>query len=231
MLRICNVVEGPSEEKFTKEVLYPHLLHLGIYIFPILIQGNRGGHCGNYDHIWRDIIGMIKQESTLQVTTMLDLYGLPKNFPAPTGPLPADPHERVITFEEEFRKDIFSRVGDDRARRFLPNLLLHEYEGLLFSSPDTMQQVLIKADIIAQLRLLRGQSHCPECINDGRETAPSKRIKALYPSYNKPNDGVLIAVMTGLDVIRASCSHFDRWIRRLEALAPTVGPASAEPAD
>jgi hypothetical protein len=38
-------------------------------------------------------------------------------------------------------------------------------------------------------------------------------------SYQKVNDGGLIAMKIGLDLMRAECPHFNQWIGKLEALA------------
>jgi hypothetical protein len=47
-------------------------------------------------------------------------------------------------------------------------------------------------------------------------TAPSKRVQALVPGYEKPLLGTLAVIEIGLDKIRAECPHFQRWIERLE---------------
>jgi Domain of unknown function (DUF4276) len=58
----------------------------------------------------------------------------------------------------------------------------------------------------------------PENINDGPQTAPSKRIKAVWSGYQKTFHGPLIACDIGLDAIRKSCPHFNQWLERLEKL-------------
>ncbi len=62
--------------------------------------------------------------------------------------------------------------------------------------------------------------YSPELIDDGANTAPSKRIIALIPQYGttKRARGPLIAAAIGLPAIRAKCPHFDAWIKRLEEL-------------
>jgi hypothetical protein len=57
----------------------------------------------------------------------------------------------------------------------------------------------------------------PELVNDGADTAPSKRIMSAYPRYTKTIDGPLVIGEVGLDVVRSSCPHADDWLRELEA--------------
>ena len=57
----------------------------------------------------------------------------------------------------------------------------------------------------------------PEFVNDGVDTAPSKRILGAYPQYRKTVDGPLVVREAGLDTIRSSCPHADDWLRELEA--------------
>lgn len=58
----------------------------------------------------------------------------------------------------------------------------------------------------------------PELLNDSRETAPSKRILHVCPTYDKITEGLLILEEIGLARIRSQCPHFDAWVTRLEQL-------------
>jgi hypothetical protein len=53
----------------------------------------------------------------------------------------------------------------------------------------------------------------PELVNDGVDTAPSKRIMSAYPHYAKTIDGPLVIAEAGLDAIRSTCPHADDWLR------------------
>jgi hypothetical protein len=61
----------------------------------------------------------------------------------------------------------------------------------------------------------------PELINDGEQTAPSKRIIQAIPSYEgaKVSVAPLMAQKIGLEIIRQKCPHFNQWIERLENLS------------
>ena len=78
-------------------------------------------------------------------------------------------------------------------------------------------------DAIAELGRVRATFDTPEGINDGPDTAPSKRILAIMPTYNKRRDGPDLAATIGLDAIRSECRRFDAWVSRMESLGdPSV---------
>jgi hypothetical protein len=62
----------------------------------------------------------------------------------------------------------------------------------------------------------------PERIDGGSGTAPSKRIIAEYPDYEREKAlvGPLIFESIGLAVMRHRCPHFAEWLGRLESLQP-----------
>ncbi|WP_147162407.1 DUF4276 family protein [Pararhodospirillum oryzae] len=59
----------------------------------------------------------------------------------------------------------------------------------------------------------------PEDINDGTHTAPSKRLKGIFPpgTYSKAEHGPLIAEAIGIDRMRARCPGFNAWVTHLQA--------------
>ena len=61
----------------------------------------------------------------------------------------------------------------------------------------------------------------PELIDEGEETAPSKRIIAAIPEYAhvKKSAAPMVARYIGLPAMRAKCKHFADWLSRLESLA------------
>ncbi|HEY9419923.1 MAG TPA: DUF4276 family protein, partial [Thermoanaerobaculia bacterium] len=65
----------------------------------------------------------------------------------------------------------------------------------------------------------------PELIDDGQDSAPSKRIIAEIPDYKdaKTVVGPQVAELIGLNVIRSKCPHFAAWLARLEKLGTDQG--------
>jgi hypothetical protein len=61
-------------------------------------------------------------------------------------------------------------------------------------------------------------------IDDGKTTAPSKRIIAALPDFKnaKSTIGPEVAELIGLPVLREKCPHFSQWVEKLEQLG--AGP-------
>lgn len=75
----------------------------------------------------------------------------------------------------------------------------------------------------AELVQIAAQFDSPEHINNSPHTAPSKRVKALIPGYQKPLMGTLAALEIGLAAMRDKCTLFNDWLERLEALTVEEG--------
>ena len=212
MSRVMVFVEGQTEETFVRVLLVPYFSRLGIYLTPILAQtspGHKGGIV-SYGKVKHQLTRLCRQDQGAYVTTMMDYYGLPNDFPGLDGRVP-DAHEQVARLEQALQQDI-------DAPNFIPNLMLHEFEALLFSAPEKIAEWLDDQALLAPMAAIRGAFATPEHINNSLQTAPSKRILALVPHYKKTVDGPLIAEDIGLDAIRAQCPHFNNWIERLLAL-------------
>ena len=127
--------------------------------------------------------------------------------------------EKAKTIEDALASDIRSRMGDSfNPARFIPYVQMHEFEALLFSSPQVLAE---KSDrsLREHFANIRSGFSSPEEINDNYETCPSRRIKDRYLAYNKVVDGTNIAKAIGLDTIRAECPIFNDWLKRIESLA------------
>lgn len=116
--------------------------------------------------------------------------------------------------------DVVQEMGagfDDR--RFVPFVVMHEFEGLLFSDCAGFSRSIGMPELAGELSKIRGQFLNPEEINDSPDTAPSKRVQRIIPRYQKPLFGVLAALEIGLDAMRRECPHFNDWLTELEARA------------
>jgi len=94
---------------------------------------------------------------------------------------------------------------------------VHEFETLLFTQLDALEEWLDEDDDLEPLRAIRRTTE-PEDINDTPSGAPSKRILNVMGHYQKTIHGPLIACDIGLDAIRNACPHFDGWLKKLEHL-------------
>jgi hypothetical protein len=213
MTRVYLFVEGQTEEAFVNELLVPHYARIGLYLSPILVrtsQSSRGGVV-SYAKVRPQIDKLCKQDAGAHVSTLFDLYALPGDFPGkgdPSYSALANGQSKADFLEAELKRDI-------RHRNFIPNLIVHEFEALLFTQIDAFQEWT--DDDLESLRAARNVAQ-PEDINDNPHTAPSKRILDVMPGYQKTVHGPLIAIDIGLDAIRAVCPHFDRWLKSIEEL-------------
>jgi len=218
MKRVLILVEGQTEERFVKDILNPVFLPQNIVLIPTIVTtkivrsgGRFKGGWVSYVKAKRDLQKLLCDTNAVAVTTMFDFYGLPQDFP--TWVSSGTCYKKVKAAEQAFASDINSP-------KFIPYLQLHEFEGLLFSSPEAISDTLghAKTIILNAVRNIRNAFATPEEINEGDETHPSKRLLKLFPSYEKVPYGSLIAQRTGLDTIRASCPHFNAWVSKLQAL-------------
>ena len=105
------------------------------------------------------------------------------------------------------------------ASRFVPFVMMHEFEALLFSDCQGFAEGIGgDPQLAGKFQEIRAQFDTPEHINDSPVTAPAKRVLALMPGYQKPLDGTNAALRIGLDTIRSQCPHFADWLSRLEQL-------------
>ncbi len=225
MARLYLFAEGQTEQTFADTVLKPHLAQFGVYMNrPRLIAHarkkgkiHRGGG-KNFIAMQNDIERSLKEDSNADAffTTMIDLYALHPNFPklSEFDKLLHVPYERVKNLEKAW----FEKTKDDR---FIPFIQLHEFETYLFVKLSLLDQFFdeTKKKIPILQKALR-RATCPELINDGQHTAPSKRIIEQFPDYQylKSTIGPQMAALIGLDNIRSICPHFNAWLEQLEGL-------------
>jgi Domain of unknown function (DUF4276) len=228
VIRLNLLVEGQTEEAFVRSVIAPHLNRRSVFVSYRRVETSRRrenisgraivfrGGVVRYAKLRNDILRWLKEDARAMLTTMIDVYGLPPDFPELEHARgKCDPNTKVAILEEAFKAD----VGEPR---FIPYLQLHEYEALLFSDVNITDSALALFDGVSranELRRISDDFASPEHIDEGPNSAPSKRLQSLFPAYDKVLFGPLIAESMGLGTIRHKCPHFDHWITRLESLA------------
>lgn len=233
--RLLVHVEGESEERFVQMVLKPHLLNRGYSIVNARMFGPnkerryRGG-IPSWNVARKTILAHLKNDTGSIATTMVDYYGLPKAGRAawPGGLTNKDLNagDHIDLIEDQVRDDINRGLGTlSYPPRFIPYVVMHEFEALLFSDCKTFAQSVSRtADSATKLsremeNILSKHNGDPEAIDDSPHTAPSKHIDRLVPNYAKAFDGPIAAVAISLDFIRQKCLRFNRWITQLEEIA------------
>jgi len=219
MSRVRVLVEGQTEQSFVRDVLAPSLLQNGVCnTYPVLFR--QSGGISRYARARKEILNSLKEDQGLYCTTMVDFYGMPKDWPGMEQACDVSSvQEKAKVVEDALLADIQGEMGDSfNPDRFIPYVQMHEFEAILFADPVKFAQSLNEVSLAEQFQAICDEFACPEEINDNYETAPSRRIVGVYSSYQKVLDGVLASKQIGLDRIREKCSHFDQWLCRLEQL-------------
>jgi hypothetical protein len=176
-------------------------------------NGKRHAGGGNNWDYWRNDLRRVLQNTTpgIRFTTLLDLYALPGNTP---GLLAAaserDTTKRCAALERAIAEDI----GDPR---LLPYIQRHEFESLVLAALPSLGEVFEKKERDRLNNLIDEIRHLgPEDVNDGPETAPSKRLKGALRSYQKTLHGPSALGRAGIAAIRKQCPRFHAWVEALE---------------
>ena len=232
MNRLLIHVEGQTEESFVNTVLSERLYAAGYLSVSARILGgarlrSRRGGVRGWASVRREIVRHHRSDSGCVVATLVDYYGMPhggqQGWPGRADADTRPPSKRPGFVEQAMAQDLASEIGPgfDR-RRFIPGVLMHEFEALLFSDCAALADVVGRPELAAVFQGVRDQFETPEQIDDAPESAPSKRIQALVPEYRKTLDGIVAAGRIGLDRIRAACPHFNGWITRIEGVPGLV---------
>ena len=131
MRRVIIVVEGQTEEEFVKYILLPYFQSFGIYdVRPIKVEtspGHKGG-ITDYHKFKRDVVGYLRKEKSVIVTSLIDYFRLPGDFPDYEEVTALHNVVQIVTgLEAGLKKDIGHPL-------FLPYIQLHEFEALLFTN-------------------------------------------------------------------------------------------------
>jgi Domain of unknown function (DUF4276) len=223
MKRIFVVVEGETEERFLRSVLYDHFILRDIHLegqqwITNRKLGTKGGG-KNFDFIQNHVSRLVshyKSDPEVFISTMIDLYAFPR--------------QGKTVYDQEVEK---IRSGKGKAlllqeklaqrvnyRNFIPYVQLHEFEALLLARPDSLAHFYANRQNEIEALKLDIAGIAPEEINDTSENAPSKRIIRHIPSYEKQKTtaGVITAAQIGLPLLRQTCPHFAGWITKLECI-------------
>lgn len=227
MARLLIHVEGQTEESFVNEVLRDYLVKTGYQSVSARIVGNarlrqRRGGIRPWPSVRKDIINHLRQDPGCIATTMVDFYALPQQgdgaWPGRAAASGTGAGLRASCVEEALAEDLSKEVGSSfNASRFVPFVVMHEFEGLLFSDCTAFSQGIGRTDLQPHFQEIRDAFETPEDINDSPATCPSSRVRSLMPGYEKPLFGTLAALEIGLTQIRTQCPHFDSWLQRLES--------------
>ncbi|MCF7810930.1 DUF4276 family protein [bacterium] len=217
MVKVLVLVEGQTEERFVNDVLSLHFNSSEYEIIPkrvttkqVLIGADFKGGYISYAKFKRQVLNLLNDTSATAVTTMIDYYKLPSDFPEIQTLNEIDCMKRVEVIETSLSNDINNP-------KFIPYLQLHEFEAVLFSNPSVISAYFsLKKKLTSEINKISSQFSSPEHIN--LDNPPSKRLQSLLPDYDKVVSGTAISLEIGLERIRQECPHFNEWIEKLESL-------------
>ena len=133
MKRLYILCEGQTEEEFIYAMLNPYLQHVGIFAQPIICVTKRNpskkykGGISSYAKVKKELQRLCREHPNEMVTTMFDLYGFPYDALGLKN-IPKDAYEKVKYIENAIANDLGNRYNN-----MIFNLIMHEFEGLLFS--------------------------------------------------------------------------------------------------
>ena len=217
MRRIIIVCEGETEQEFCKDILRPHFLAQNTHIEAPTIKKSGGGIVA-WKTLQNQIENHLKEDVSAIVTTFIDYYGLNNKLKFPKwdeAKAIVDKSDRLSFLETAMGKSL-----DESIRyRFIPYIQLHEFEGLLFNNIAVFDRQIARNEFTDYDELARTieENPNPELINDGKDTAPSKRLLRLIKGYNKPVYGSILAESIGLENIRNKSPRFNNWLTLLES--------------
>ena len=227
MTRLLIHVEGDTEEGFVDQILAPHLYRFGYTDVRARLMGQyrereRRGGIKPWPETRNFIVDHLQGDTEVLSGIMVDYYGMPQSgdaaWPGRAGASAQLQYPNRI--EELLSLDINNAMGGSfNPRRFIPYVMMHEFEAMLFSDCNGLARSIGNPDNAVAFQAIRDRFASPEDINDSPETAPSKLIAALISEYRKPEQGIDAVKDIGLDVIRGQCRHFREWLQYLEHIA------------
>jgi hypothetical protein len=217
MRKLLVHVEGETEEAFVNFVLSPHLRERGYEAVTPRKLGKAFNRKGVpvWDIARKEFIRELWEKQGYLHTTMVDYYGMPteegKAWPGRGEAQRLEASKRAVHVEQAILKDL-----GESGWRFIPFVVMHEFEGLLFSDCHALAKTVDRPDLRSVFQNILAQADGnPEMINDSPETHPAERLKRLC-SYKKPLHGRMAAEDIGIEAIRVACPHFASWIETLE---------------
>lgn len=207
--RLVFVVEGDSEVAFINNKLIPYLYANGASGWMINAQkittnrkrNARGGNV-NFEYLRNEIkrIGASKEP---WITTFLDFFRLPTDFPGFTTD-----GARI----GEIEKAVYQELGYSK---LIPYIQKYEFETLLFADITGFSNIAgLTPEQQNSINAIVQQYPDIEDINGGPETAPSKRLQAIF-NYNKVSDSQIILSDIPVEAIIEKSRKFGAWVQSL----------------
>lgn len=211
--RLVFIVEGDSEVAFVNNKVIPYLYGLGTFngwsinaqkITTSRKHNTKGGVI-SVEYLKNEIQRTISQTPGIWITTLLDFFRLPVDFPHYTTD-----GSRISEIEEGL-KDLISYD------RFIPYIQKYEFETLLFADISGFEYLDLTENQMKQICEIAESHPDIETINGGPDTAPSKRLAAIF-NYQKVLYSEIVLSDTTIEQIRDKSHGFDSWMKKIEEI-------------
>jgi len=169
-----------------------------------------------WKHYENDIRRLLRSTHLHRVSILVDFYAYPRNAP---GMNCCDrPHQPRKCTDLRIAA-MADAIGDPR---FVPHVVLHEFETWVIAAALGTSQVLGDGSVARRLQAeARSVDDDVELLNDSRQTAPSKRVLKCWPDYDKVIDGIEVIREGGLAAVMERCPGLSGWVDQL--LSPPTG--------
>lgn len=215
MKELLLICEGPTEIEFCKKLLVDHFKKFNINLSYILILHSDGGIV-SWEILKKQIENHYNDNNEVFISTFIDYYGIYDHHKfIDWDKAENEPNKslRMDILEAGMKSDIDPNI------KFIPYILLHEFEALAFSDYDVFEDIYESNEAkFGILKEICDSNPNPETINNGVKTAPSKRLAENIKRFKKTSDSINITRQIGLQKIRSKCPRFNDWISKLETI-------------
>jgi hypothetical protein len=218
-VRLGISVEGQTEERFVKDVLAPHLWEFDVFAEPKIVatgwtaDGRRAKGGGiNVGRVTKELGILLPSFRDGYVTSLYDLYGFEDR----------NPGESADALQLRLARELGA------PRNLITYIQRHEFEALLLADPAVAATYFLAPKMEKPMRQEIAAAGSAEDVNDGSETAPSKRLERWtvehapplmrFSDRTKVRHGAVLSALLTIPVIRAACPRFNDWLTRLEGL-------------
>ena len=210
--RLVFIVEGDCEVAFVNRKVISYLYTLpeaegwSMNVQKITTNRRLNAKGGNIRfELLKNKVDRVRSQKGPWITTFFDFFRLPVSFP---GYVPVN--KNVEKVETAMAKEL-------EYDRLVPYIQKYEFETLLFADLSSFKLFDLCDWQIEALHRVKQEFPNIEDINGGEQTAPSKRLAAIFP-YNKVSDSDILLENVSLHTLMDSMPRFKSWIETLESI-------------
>lgn len=217
--QVAVLVEGQTESAFVTEILGRWMMAANVFVTPVIVKTSRladgtsfKGGGSDWKHYDKDLRNLLTSTHYRWVSILVDFYAYPRNGPAAACCGGVHQPRQCAEIRARAMADAIANP------RFVPHVVLHEFETWVFAAAIGASHVLGDAGVAQALRNeAQSVADDVEMLNDSPQTAPSKRVLRCWPDYGKATDGIEVIREAGLDAVVDRCPGLKGWVQGLLA--------------